>query len=332
MRLILFTMALVWLLCIATPYLVISTLAADNVTNLEGAIAFVQTATPLPTEALPTAELPPALDAPEPAAAMLAEPAEAEVMAQEMPAQAPEVGVAEAPLVEGAGAEPLQAEMEAASASEQAPLDVADQAPAQAAVEAATPTPWIIVVTNTPAPPTATPIPTDTPVPPTATPKPKVRTASVEVRPQPTATAAERPQPPRTIDPRLASLNVVIQPVGVPVGQSYWRLVSARWANESEAGGDHTIYINVIDEGGARIVGQPVEIHWPSGSLTVVTEAKPPNEYPANFPMYNNLGSYAVSVAGLPSDTIVGMGLGTAEQPDFNVHVNFFLTFQRVTR
>jgi hypothetical protein len=64
----------------------------------------------------------------------------------------------------------------------------------------------------------------------------------------------------------------------------------------------------------------------------VVTEAKPPNEYPANFPMYNNLGSYAVSVAGLPSDTIVGMGLGTAEQPDFNVHVNFFLTFQRVTR
>jgi len=321
-RLILFTMALVWLLCIATPYLVISTLAADNVTNLEGAIAFVQTATPLPTDAPPTADLPQAIDPPEPAAAMLAAPAEPEVMTQEIQAEEPAAGVAEAPVVESVGA----------GIEEAAPVEPAGQVPDQAAVEAATPTPWIIVVTNTPAPPTETPIPTDTPVPPTATPRPRVQTSAADVRPQPTPTAAERPQPARSIDPRLASLGVSVQPVGVAVGQSYWRLVEARWANEDEAGGDHTIYINVIDAGGARIVGQPIEIRWEAGNLTVVTEDKPPNEYTANFPMYNTLGSYSVSLPGLPSDVVVGMGLGTAAQPDFTVHTNFFLTFQRVTR
>jgi hypothetical protein len=49
--------------------------------------------------------------------------------------------------------------------------------------------------------------------------------------------------------------------------------------------------------------------------------------------MYNTLGSYAVSIGGgLPSDRIVGLGMGTPEQPDFAVHTSFFLTFQRVTR
>jgi hypothetical protein len=253
---------------------------------------------------------------------MLAAPAEPEVMTQEIQAEEPAAGVAEAPVVESVGA----------GIEEAAPVEPAGQVPDQAAVEAATPTPWIIVVTNTPAPPTETPIPTDTPVPPTATPRPRVQTSAADVRPQPTPTAAERPQPARSIDPRLASLGVSVQPVGVAVGQSYWRLVEARWANEDEAGGDHTIYINVIDAGGARIVGQPIEIRWEAGNLTVVTEDKPPNEYTANFPMYNTLGSYSVSLPGLPSDVVVGMGLGTAAQPDFTVHTNFFLTFQRVTR
>jgi hypothetical protein len=48
--------------------------------------------------------------------------------------------------------------------------------------------------------------------------------------------------------------------------------------------------------------------------------------------MYNTLGSYSVKIPGLPSDTIQGLGLGTADQPAFTVHTNFFLTFKRVTR
>jgi hypothetical protein len=130
----------------------------------------------------------------------------------------------------------------------------------------------------------------------------------------------------------LASLNVSVQPAGVRPGQSYWRLVAARWENESQSGGGHSIFVDLLDEGGAKIIGHPVEIRWAGGGLTVSTEAKPPNEPSSNFPMYNTLGSYAVSIPGLPSDLIVGLGLGTAEQPAFTIHTNFFLTFKRVTR
>jgi hypothetical protein len=125
---------------------------------------------------------------------------------------------------------------------------------------------------------------------------------------------------------------VSVQPVGVPPGQSYWRLVAGRWENETEAAGGHSIFIDVLDENGNKLVGVPIEIRWPGGGLTVFTEEKPINEPSANFPMYNTLGSYSVSAAGLPSDVIVGLGLGSIEQPLFKVHTNFFLTFQRVRR
>jgi hypothetical protein len=139
-------------------------------------------------------------------------------------------------------------------------------------------------------------------------------------------------QPARDLDSRLAALNVGIQPADVQPGQSYWRLVKAYWQNKEESGNDHTIYVEVLDENGSRIVGQPVEIRWQDGSLVVTTEDKPPYEYPANFPMYGTLGSYSVRIGGLPSDTIVGLGMGTPAQPAFTIHTNFLLTFRRVKR
>jgi CRP-like cAMP-binding protein len=69
-RLVLFTIVLAWLLLIVAPALVISTLAADDVTNLVGAIAFVQAEPPLPTESLPPT------GAPISAAPLLSTPAE----------------------------------------------------------------------------------------------------------------------------------------------------------------------------------------------------------------------------------------------------------------
>jgi CRP-like cAMP-binding protein len=321
LRLLLITLVIAWLVLIAAPVLVISTLAADDVTNLQGAIAFVQTATPVPTEA------PPATATPEPQAAMLSAPSE--VNGAENPAEA--VQPAEAAPVEAPVVAPDEAPTQAPVEEAAAPADV-EAAEAPAAPEA-TATPWIIVITNTPLPPTATPLPTNTPLPPTATPIPtpkRVTSAAAPIAPAPTQ--AVKPQPPRDLDPRLASLNVVVQPAGVRPGQSYWRLVAARWENESQSGGGHSIFVDLLDEGGAKVIDHPVEIRWAGGGLSVKTEAKPPNEPSSNFPMYNTLGSYAVSIPGLPSDVLVGLGLGTAEQPAFTVHTNFFLTFQRVTR
>jgi hypothetical protein len=288
-RLVVVTVLLAWLLCIAAPVMVISTLAADDVTNLQGAIAFVQTATPVPTEApLPT-------ETSVPQAAMLSAPAE--------------------PVAERA------VQVEPSPEVPQSPTPVPP-----------TPTPYVIVVTNTPPPATNTPIPTDTPLPPTPTPTRKPQRVTSAAAPLPTATPVANPEPPRDLDPRLPSLNVVIQPAGVRPGQSYWRLIACYWQNKEESGNDHTIYINVLDEAGNRIVGQPVEVRWPDGSLVILTEDKPEPVYSANFPMYATLGSYSVSIPGLPSDTVVGMGMGTAEQPNFTIHTNFLLTFQRVQK
>jgi hypothetical protein len=318
-RLVLFTLLLAWLLCIVTPALVISTLAADDVTNLQGAIAFVQTQPP-PTDA------PSPTDTSVPAVAELSAPVEpVSELAAEADLQAPVDDPAGVP-AEAAAGMPAEGAIEAMAAPSDEP------AAGLPADPQATATPWIIVITNTPPPPTDTPVPTNTPPPPTATPEPTANRVSSAAAPLPTSVPADRPQPPRELDPRLPALNVNIQPVGVRPGQSYWRLIAVRWEDESQSGGGHSIFIDVLDENGEKIVGQPVEIQWAGGGLTVPTEEKPANEFSANFPMYNTLGSYAVSIPGLPSDTIVGMGLGSIDQPDFNVHTNFFLTFQRVTR
>jgi CRP-like cAMP-binding protein len=293
-RLVVVTVLLAWLLCIAAPVMVISTLAADDVTNLEGAIAFVQTSTPAPTDApLPT-------DTSVPQAAMV-------------------LSIPTEPVVEPT-AEQVEAPAEILAAVQESPTPIPP-----------TETPYILVVTNTPPPVTDTPVPTDTP-PPTPTPTPKTQQVVSAAPPLPTATPVVNPEIPRELDPRLPSLNVVVQPAGVRPGQSYWRLVAARWQNEQEAQGDHTIYVEVLDENGGRILNAPIEIRWPGASITIFTEEKPANEYPANFPMYNTLGSYAVSLPGLPSDAILGLGLGTAEQPAFTIHTNFLLTFRRTTR
>jgi CRP-like cAMP-binding protein len=319
-RLVVFTLLLAWLLCIVTPALVISTLAADDVTNLQGAIAFVQTEAPPPTDApLPT-------DTAVPAVAELSAPLE--------PMSEPAAGAAgQAPVEEAAGM-PAETSLEMSAEGDAEAMAAPSDEPAAGppAGPEATATPWIIVITNTPPPPTDTPVPTNTPLPPTPTPRPQTNRVSSAAAPLPAPTQVERPQPPRDLDSRLSALNVNVQPVGVRPGQSYWRLIAARWESESQSGGGHSIFVDVLDEGGGKIVGQSVEIRWAGGGLTVFTEDKPATEFGANFPMYNTLGSYAVSIAGLPSDTVVGMGLGSIEQPNFNVHTNFFLTFQRVTR
>jgi hypothetical protein len=209
-----------------------------------------------------------------------------------------------------------------------------------------TSTPWPLATlraTFTPTPTdTSTPTPTDTPTPtwtasstPTSTNTPtSTPTHKPTVQHKPTATATSTPAPilpPRSMDPRLAQLGVRVEPAPVAAGKPYWRLVEARWANEHEAGGNHTIYVEVFDRSGNRAVGQPVVFEWASDRVVLPVEDRPPPDWGVNFAMFSTLGSYAVSVVGAPSDRIVGLGLGTAEAPDFTVHTCFYLTFRWVT-
>jgi hypothetical protein len=160
-----------------------------------------------------------------------------------------------------------------------------------------------------------------------APPPPPKKAAAAAAAPPP-----ERPQPSRQLDARFDALGLRIDPANVQPGQSYWRVVKVIWQSKEESGNDHTIYIDVIDENGSRIVGQPVDIRWQGGNLSLITENKAAYEYPANFPMYGLLGSYSVSIGGAPSETIAGMGMGTPENRDLKIHTNFMVTFQRVKK
>jgi hypothetical protein len=193
-----------------------------------------------------------------------------------------------------------------------------------------TPTP---TATPTPTPtftPTFTPMPTDTPTAtPTATRRPQRPAAPT---PTPLPPTPRPTQPPRSLDPRLAQLGVRIEPASARPGQLYWRMVEARWTDEGESGGKHSIYVEVLDLYGLQAIGQPVTFQWTDGKETLSVEQASPPDWGVNFPMYNTLGSYTVSVDGAPSDRVVALGLGSIEQPDFTIHTSFYLTFRLVVR
>ena len=180
--------------------------------------------------------------------------------------------------------------------------------------------------------PTSTPTPTNTPTPlptPTWTPT-RVVVAYV---PPPTATEVKAAAiAPRAWDPRLTKLGVTVEEASVASGQQYWHLTEARWQNQQEAAGRHHIYVEVLDENGNRIVGQPVTVFWGDGSYTGPTEDKKPPDYSYNYQMYAAGNAYSVKVEGLPSDILHGAGMGDLERPRYGIHTAFYLTFQRTTK
>lgn len=207
--------------------------------------------------------------------------------------------------------------------------------------------------------PTATPLPTLTPTPtqtplPTPTSAPVVaqafaQAAPVAAAPVVEAAAAEESAPeadaseeevvaaaaalrPRVLDSRLGALGVTIEDAAVEPGQPYWRLVEVRWEDEQEAAGKHHIYVDVIDENGNRVVGQPVTVFWGDGSYTAPLEDKPAPDFGFNFQMYAAGYAYGVRVEGLPSDVLRGAGLGDLEKRFFGIHVSYYLVYQRTIK
>jgi CRP-like cAMP-binding protein len=197
--------------------------------------------------------------------------------------------------------------------------------------------------THTP-PPTMTPIPTSTPLP-TSTPTPQpTATATApapvfvqqfipqEEPPTPEPVAAVAAVPARAWDPRLDKLGVVVEDAPVQPGQQYWRVAEVRWADEQEAGGKHHIYVEVLDENGNRVVGQPVTVFWSDGNFTAGIEDKAPPDYGYNYQMYAAGNAYNVRVEGLPSDILRGAGMGDVERPKYGIHTAFYIVYQRATK
>ena len=162
------------------------------------------------------------------------------------------------------------------------------------------------------------------------------------VSPQPTAI-------PTVVGPTLTPIDwkmppwTSVEPAAVAVGQKYWRLVKAVYFDEASAGGRVNIFVGVLDETGKGITDIPVKMEWGAGeSTTRKTEDK--FDYflqPYNLsivathdmaagssfaPDRGERGGYTISVEGLPSEAVDGMGLPLRR------HVAFLLVFQRTTK
>lgn len=194
----------------------------------------------------------------------------------------------------------------------------------------ATPPPTVTPVPSSTPLPTATPLPTSTAMP-TATPVPYVpAVAPPEPTPEPEVQVAA--VAPRAWDPRLDQLGVYVEDAPAAPGQEYWRVAETRWENEQEAAGRHHIYVEVVDENGERITGQPVTVFWSDGNFTAATEDKNPPDYAFNYQMYAAGNAYDVKVEGLPSEVLRGAGMGDLDRPNYGIHTAFYITFQRATK
>ena len=131
-------------------------------------------------------------------------------------------------------------------------------------------------------------------------------------------------------DPRLTDLGISVKAAGP---NSTWRLVSAQYQDETQAGGNHHVYFIVLDASGKQIGGVPCIVDWvgrdPRDKPTIALSD--PNQ-PVNFPMYANLditlknGPYFAFIEDQgKSDVISGLGL-----PEHR-HVNYVLKFAAAT-
>ena len=118
-----------------------------------------------------------------------------------------------------------------------------------------------------------------------------------------------------------------LAPAGAAAGAAYWRLVKAGY--DATVTGRSTIFCEVQNEKGERVIGQSLTMTWPGSSGTAKTENKPAPEFAANFGIGGGYtpadgpGPYTVGVDGLPSDKVCGMGRPQGRD------ATFYLTWRR---
>ena len=123
------------------------------------------------------------------------------------------------------------------------------------------------------------------------------------------------------IDPR--SPWVSITPTSATSG---YRLTGYVYEDENESGGNHNLYVTVVDKNGAPMSGVMVHQAWPDGDV-----AQPALGGVTNFGLYGGpfypdqgqVGAYYCYIESKDhSDICKGMGLPV------NRHVNYIITFQ----
>jgi hypothetical protein len=168
---------------------------------------------------------------------------------------------------------------------------------------------------------------------------------SVDVTLPPTTPNPPDPPQPPTITPppasnlldwdeRLTVRGCTLQPALVPSEIAPLVRVG-RWFNEEEAQGRVNIFVRLLDENGNLAIGVPVT--FVNGGETKPTERKSdpwlaskglPAEYSLDFAMYNTAPAYGIRIEGYSGDVIDGCGLGSIEQPDWNIHTAYYFEWK----
>jgi hypothetical protein len=137
--------------------------------------------------------------------------------------------------------------------------------------------------------------------------------------------------------------GVAIVPATVAPGAWYWQAVRVHHLTPAENGGNHHLYLDILDPAtapdpgslGGRVYGARARITWEGGEQ-IVTIDKPLNEPGTNFPMWKGQVCDAIGL-GLPgeelvSDRVTGMHTGHPDEAVGNTlfHHSFSVTFLKV--
>jgi hypothetical protein len=133
--------------------------------------------------------------------------------------------------------------------------------------------------------------------------------------------------PPRVEwDSRLTTLGVTVE---MSSAQHAWRLIAAKYQDETESGGNHNVYYKMLKADGTPASGINLVVDWlgreASDTPAIVTTN---GNGEANCPLWAVMhpelkdGPYFTYVKDAASDKVSGMGLPVAR------HVNFLLTFK----
>jgi hypothetical protein len=148
---------------------------------------------------------------------------------------------------------------------------------------------------------------------------------------------------PREVINDAQAYGVTIVPATVALGAWYWQAVRVHHLTPAENGGNHHLYLDILDPAtapdpgslGGRVYGARARITWEGGEQ-IVTIDKPLNEPGTNLPLWKGqvCDVIALGLPGveLPSDRVTGMHTGHPDEGTGNTlfHHSFSVTYLKV--
>lgn len=128
-----------------------------------------------------------------------------------------------------------------------------------------------------------------------------------------------QPLPPVKWDERLTKRGIKLTQYKPKPGEWYWRIVEGQYWEEKEH-----IFAVTADQNGVRKPDVGVRFWWADDKVDKKTELKPNDRWMTDFDMHAHSCSYGFKVLDGPSDEVWCMGLGSWEQPDWNIHVSYW--------